>query len=140
MTMLVDRIRSRTRRQDGAVAVELMVVAPILIVILFAIVQFGLIWAALENYVSAAREGARYAAVRCEPDSSTGCTNALIATRVTNASTMALSGSPTANITCTSSTIGQLVTVSWSQNLSYSIPFFGSQTYSKTIQAAFRCE
>jgi Flp pilus assembly protein TadG len=128
------------RRQDGAVAVEFIIIGPILILILFAIVQFGLIWAALENYVSAAREGARYAAVRCQPDSSSGCTNALIAARVSAASTMAISGSPSANISCTTSTIGQLVTVSWSQNLSYNIPFFGARTYTKTIQAAFRCE
>jgi Flp pilus assembly protein TadG len=128
------------RREDGAVAVELIIVTPILVVLLFAIIQFGMIWSQLQTYVSAAREGARYAAVRCEPDSSAGCSNTLIGNRVRAASSYSISGSPTENIQCSSSTLGQLVTVSWSQNLSYSIPFFGSHTYTKTIGAAFRCE
>jgi len=130
----------RARREDGAVAVEFIIIAPILIIILFAIIEFGLVWTRLENYVGAAREGARYAAVRCQPDSSSGCSNALIETRVKNASAYAISGSPVANVQCGSSTIGQLVTVSWNQTISYSIPFFGAHSYTDTIKAAFRCE
>jgi Flp pilus assembly protein TadG len=134
------RLRN-VQAQDGAVAVEFIVIAPILIVILFAIIQFGIIWTRLENYVSAAREGARYAAVRCQPDSASGCSNGLVASRVAAASTAPIGpGSPSANVTCSNSTVGQLVTVSWAQDLSYSIPFFGSHTYSDTIRAAFRCE
>ena len=130
----------RARGENGAVAVELIIVTPILIVLLFAIIQFGLIWSRVQTYVSAAREGARYAAVRCQPDSSSGCSNGLIATRVAAASTYPISGSPAANITCATATMGQLVTVSWAQDLSYSIPFFGSHTYTNTIRASFRCE
>jgi Flp pilus assembly protein TadG len=122
------------------VAVELIIVAPILLVILFAIIQFGLIWSQLQTYISAAREGARYAAVRCQPDSSSGCNNTLIANRVASAATYPISGSPTENIQCGTSTLGQLVTVSWAQDLSYNIPFFGSHTYTNTIRASFRCE
>jgi len=122
------------------VAVELIVVTPIIVVILFGIIQFGTIWSQLENYLSAAREGARFAAVRCLPDSSTGCTNTLIKNRVNASTAFPVSGNPAENFQCSSSTIGQLVTVSWSQNLSYNIPFFGAHTYTKTIRAGFRCE
>jgi len=129
------------RREDGAVAVEFIIIAPILVIVLFAIIEFGIVWSQLENYVSAAREGARYAAVRCQPDSATGCTNTLIANRVTAASTDTISPGPvTANINCDTSTVGQLVTVSWQQDLTYSIPFLGTHTYTDTIKGSFRCE
>ena len=39
------------------------------------IVEFGIAFSQLNVYTGAAREGARYAAVRCEPDSTTGCTS-----------------------------------------------------------------
>ena len=39
-----------------------------------------------------------------------------------------------------SAAIGQSVTVSWTQNISISIPFWKSVTASKTIGAVFRCE
>ena len=143
-SMLVNRLRKRTRQEDGAVAVELVIITPILVIILFAIIQFGVIWSQMETYVSAAREGARYAAVRCQPDSSSGCTTGMVQARVATAAgsywnpskISGFSSSPT----CGTSTIGGLVTVSWSQQLSYSIPFLGAHTYTAQIKGAFRCE
>ena len=92
--------------------------------------------------MSAAREGARYAAVHCRPDATTGCTNSLISTKVTNSAVgyPVGPGSPSADRTCDSTNIGQPVTVSWSQNIPVQIAFFGTYTMSPTIKAVFRCE
>jgi Flp pilus assembly protein TadG len=57
------RITSRIRREDGQTMVEFALVVPILCLILFAILQFGILY---NNYVTvtdAARIGARKAAV-----------------------------------------------------------------------------
>ena len=57
------RIRTTVRGESGAAAVEFALIAPLLFMILFGIVQFGIAWSQKEIFVLAAREGARYAAV-----------------------------------------------------------------------------
>jgi len=136
--------RRRIRDEDGAVAVEFVLLLPVLIVILFGIISFGIAFWKMEIYVSAAREGARYAAVRCAPDSSTGCTNALVASRVATAAVgYPLSpGTPTENIVCNDATAaaGQSVTVSWAQRITIQIPFLPDLSRNVTVKGVFRCE
>ena len=55
--------RSRTARDSGASAVELALLMPILVVLLFGIAQLGLALSAKVSVTHAAREGARLAAV-----------------------------------------------------------------------------
>ena len=55
--------RFRRRRQNGQALVEFAVVANILVVLLLAIVQFGVVWMNYIAVTDAAREGARRAAV-----------------------------------------------------------------------------
>jgi hypothetical protein len=109
---------------------------------LFAIIEFGIALSKYEVYLSAAREGARYAAVRCQPGGPSGCTDALIASKVSSAAVgyPIGPGSPRGSIVCSSTTVGQNVQVSWEQDISISIPFFGDRTFTPTIQAVFRCE
>ncbi len=58
------RRRTRSNKGDrGAVAVEFALVAPILLVLLFGIIQYGLYFWAAQGGASAAREAARRAAV-----------------------------------------------------------------------------
>ena len=52
----VQRVR---RTEDGATAVEMALVTPILLVILFGIIQFGFAFYLQNNMVNAAREAAR---------------------------------------------------------------------------------
>ncbi|HEV8420043.1 MAG TPA: hypothetical protein VGR13_01665, partial [Actinomycetota bacterium] len=94
-------------------------------------------------YTGAAREGARYAAVRCFPNVS--CTNTLIAQRVTDAAVgyPIGPGSPAADKVCTSTNIGEEVTVSWSQNITVNVPFvpgLNPATFTRNVKAVFRCE
>jgi Flp pilus assembly protein TadG len=131
------------RDEAGAAAVEFAIVMVLLITIVFAIVSFGIAFSKLNVYTGAAREGARLAAVRCAP--TPPCTNAQIAARV-NAAAVGYPigpGSPSANVVCSNETVGQLVTVSWAQNITVDIPFvpgLNPATFTRTVKGVFRCE
>ena len=56
------RLRSR-RREGGAVAVEFALIFPLLAIIVFAIIQYGFYFWAMQGGSAAAREAARKAAV-----------------------------------------------------------------------------
>jgi Flp pilus assembly protein TadG len=134
-------IRKRIRKEEGAVAVEFAVIMILLSMILFGIIEFGITLSKYEVYLGAAREGARYAAVRCKPESSSGCTNTLIATRVQNAATgYSLSNAPTADKNCGDLNTGSEVTVLWNQHFSLRIPFVPDLSFDKDVKGVFRCE
>lgn len=119
---------------------EFALVLPLLVVILFAIIAFGIALMRTVNYVSAAREGARYAAVHCRPES-TSCTNTLIEDRVAQSANgnPIGPGSPTADRDC-AVTPGQLVTVSWEQEVPVHIPLLPDLTFTMSVAGTFRCE
>jgi Flp pilus assembly protein TadG len=137
--------RGSLSKEDGVAAVEFAIIMTLLFIVVFGIVEFGVAFSKLNVYTGAAREGARYAAVRCSPDSTTGCTNDLIASRV-NASAVGYPvgpGSPSADTVCSASNIGAPVTVSWSQNITVDIPFLPGMspiTYTRLVKGVFRCE
>jgi Flp pilus assembly protein TadG len=126
------------------VAVEFAILMVVLVTILLGVIQFGIAMSKVEVYVSAAREGARYAAVRCYPDSP--CTDTKIAARVVNAAVGYTigPGSPSASGVC-GDTIptGDPITVSWTQNFTINVPFvpgLNPLTISRPIEGVFRCE
>ncbi len=134
--------RFRIRGQGGAAAVEFAIIASLLLILVFGIIVYGLAFSKLEVLNAAAREGARYAAVRCEPDATT-CTNALISARVKSAAQpydTQIVNPITADRVCTDGTSGQAVTVSWTQSIPINIPLLPAFTYTKTIKGVFRCE
>ncbi|MBD1537476.1 pilus assembly protein [Arthrobacter sp. S13_S34] len=51
------------RKEKGAVAVEMAIVLPLLLLILLGIVEFGRVFNVQVSLTQAAREGARYAAI-----------------------------------------------------------------------------
>lgn len=57
------RVRRRLRRDRGAVAVEMALVTPLLVALVFGIIDFGRIFNAEIQLSQAAREGARIAAL-----------------------------------------------------------------------------
>jgi Flp pilus assembly protein TadG len=131
--------------EDGAAAVEFAIIMTLLFIIVFGIVEFGIAFSKLNVYIGAAREGARYAAVRCQPDTTTGCSDALIAARVDSSAVgYAIGpGSPSEDVVCSSANIGAFVTVSWTQNITVDIPFLPGLnpiTYTRTVRGVFRCE
>ena len=70
--------RFRRRHQDGQALVEFAVVANILVVLLLAIVQFGIVWMNYIAVTDAAREGARRAAVNRSSGQATMVSSAIV--------------------------------------------------------------
>jgi Flp pilus assembly protein TadG len=138
-----EKARRRTASENverGAAAVEFAILLPILVVIIFGVIAFGIAFARLETYISAAREGARFAAVHCQPDA-LSCTPALIATRVQDAAAgyPIGPGTPTADIDCAQNP-GLAVTVAWPQSIPINIPLIPDLSKTVTIKGVFRCE
>jgi Flp pilus assembly protein TadG len=135
-----EEIRVRSHDERGAVAVEFALLLPLLVVILFAIFAIGIALVRTVSYVSAAREGARYAAVHCRPEAAV-CTPDLIQARVTQAANgnPLGPGTPAADTDC-AVTPGSPVTVSWDQIVPVRIPLLPDLTFTMTVAGTFRCE
>ena len=122
---------------------EFAIVSVLLLIIVFGTIEFGIAFSKVNVYTGAAREGARYAAVQCNP--TPPCTNALILQRVKDSAVgyPIGPGSPTANLQCSDSNVGAEVTVSWNQSIRVNIPFvpgLNPATYTRNVRAVFRCE
>lgn len=61
---MIARFRPRRRSDDGASAVELALVLPILMLLIFGIISFGLYFAGALGLSNATREAARYGVVQ----------------------------------------------------------------------------
>jgi Flp pilus assembly protein TadG len=123
----------RRRSQEGAAAVEFALIASILFMVLFGIIEFGRLFSELEVLNSAAREGARVAAVRG--------TGTDVADAVEQAAQpYDLDEGPTADKVCNDSTSGQPVTVAWDQNFQFSVGLLPDFNQTMEIKGVFRCE
>ncbi len=111
--------------------VELALVMSILLIMVFGIIEFGRLFSRYQVFQGAAREGARVAAVR-GPD----WDDAVYAA----SQPYIPSSAPSASITCTEETIGEPVTVGWTQSFEVSIPFFPNIRRDVAIRGVFRCE
>ncbi len=118
----------RIKNNKGSVAVELALLLPILIMILFATFEFGL---AYNNYLAithAAREGARLAAVGKYDES-------IVQERAYPVTPTSISVSYPEG-----EEEGKPVKVTVSYDFPLEIPFFGSQTIPLSAQAEMRVE
>jgi len=87
MVLSFRRLGRKSRRSDGQALVEFALLVPLLIIIVLGIVEFGRIWMTMNVLASAAREGARVAAVT-SPDHTqveTAVENTLSAANITGA-------------------------------------------------------
>ena len=126
---------SSTRRNNerGAAAVEFALIASILFMMLFGIIEFGRIFSEMEVLNSAAREGARVAAVRG--------TSTQIQTAVADAADpYELDGTPLADKVCSDTTAGEPVTVSWEQTFKISVGILPPLDRDIEVKGVFRCE
>ena len=64
--------RLRSKNQEGAGLVEFAILAPLLVILLFGLLEFGLSLYAKEALTNASREGARYGVVYCSPRRTSG--------------------------------------------------------------------
>ena len=132
----------KTHDEEGAAAVEFALVFPLLIMILFGIIEFGRVYSEYQVYQGAAREGARFAAVRNA--SGTGPDIDAVRARVIDAAAPyggnVTSGSISVAPQCSASNVGGVVKVTWSQPVSITIPLLPDWTGNLPIKSAFRCE
>jgi Flp pilus assembly protein TadG len=144
--------RSRVRGERGTAAVEFALLLPVLLLILFGVIEWGKVFSQVEVYNGMAREGARCAAVQqAQADANlpvcsiyTSITGAipadgLYAPPASGSVSVTVTGGAGSPYPC-SGRIGQEATVAWTQPLSVAIPFFGSLSMSHPIEATFRCE
>lgn len=87
------------RETRGSALVEFAIALPVLLLLVFGIVDFGRALFALNNLTNAVREGARLASVQF-PDPTTGAAISAVRTRVNNyVSSFGGSGAYTVNVT-----------------------------------------
>jgi Flp pilus assembly protein TadG len=138
--MSMNARRRRAHDQQGAAMVEMALVLPLLLLILFGIIQFGLLLFRYQGMQTAAREGARVASI------GTNDTSAILA-RVDDTLDQLPFGSTEPITTVSPSSTrpcqgrsGQSVTVTVTYDNVVDLPLFPSKTKSLTATAEFRCE
>jgi Flp pilus assembly protein TadG len=89
-------IKSTIRNEDGQALTEFALVLPVMLLILFGIIQFGIIFNNYINVTAASRQGARTGAVSV----SSGCSGE--PSVITSAAQSAATGLNTSNMTVTS--------------------------------------
>jgi Flp pilus assembly protein TadG len=139
-------MHTKLQKEHGAAAVEFAIVASVLVMLVFGVLEFGLSFWQVQNLRAATREGARVAAVRGNP------------TQVSDAMVNASSGSLPSGFAgftispstgCTPQTVGQEVTVtitnaslaaSVRDAFTIQIPLMPNFTLNPTLSGTFRCE
>jgi Flp pilus assembly protein TadG len=131
--------RHHAAGERGAAAVEFALVLPILILLIFGIVEFSISYNRQQALHAAAREGARTASV---PSSTTSDINSAVTNAlqgVTFDSSPTITITPSASQPCLNRS-GQTVTVQVTANSQLDIPLWNNVTVSLSGQGQFRCE
>lgn len=134
-------VRGGLRREEGASAVEFAVIASLLFMLVFGIIEYGRIYSEFQVLQSAAREGARVAAVR----GSVGDIDARIDEAAQpyakqGAISVSVAGGAAGDPPCSTTTSGQAVTVSWTQHFEVLIGLLPPLNRDLEIKGVFRCE
>jgi Flp pilus assembly protein TadG len=122
--------RMHTNDERGAVAVEFALLLPLLLSLVFGIIQFGLALNEKLTLTHAAREGARAAVVGADP----------VAAVKDAATGLGLqSGDVTINTACSDKTSGEEASVTANGSFELSIPFATFGTLDLSSTAVMRC-
>lgn len=125
---MLGRRRRDSGRERGAVAVEFALVIPILLVVVFGIINLGFVFAQQIALSNGARQGARYATVddRTCDQIITETTNGAETVGMTAAQVPTPTISPSCSGTqkpCTGTPAGTNVTVTMTRPASWAVPF-----------------
>jgi Flp pilus assembly protein TadG len=128
------KARGVFRSQEGAAAVEFALIVGVLLLLVFGIIEFGRVFSELGVLRSAAREGARTAAVRGSED------DVRDAIQAADDPFEAELGSFSMSTVCDAETQGEQVTVSWEQPIEIDIVLLPDFNQDIEIEGVFRCE
>jgi Flp pilus assembly protein TadG len=125
--------------ERGTATVEFALVLPILVMLLFGIVEFSLMYNREQALHAAAREGGRVASLEASTQSAitTAVDGALSGTSFSSVRTITIS--PNVTQPCLNRT-GQTVTVTVAANDALDVPLWKNLTVALTGKAQFRCE
>jgi Flp pilus assembly protein TadG len=134
--------RARIDLEDGASAVEMALLAPLLFMLVFGIIGFGLAFLQVQSIRTAVREGGRAAAV--------GASISTTQQKTIAASSGSIPSSPASDVhvsgVCNPNNIGSDVTVTYntadlpSGGVIVKIPMMPDIHMTPVITARFRCE
>ncbi len=125
-----------TKSEKGAVAVEFALILPLLVLLIFGIIEFGRIYNLYLGVTHSAREGARIASVR----NGTGETDAEIKANIVERSALDITPSNVEIDPPNLNTPGQAITVRVHYPVTVSIPFFGSYSGELKSKGIMRIE
>lgn len=143
--MLQRFMRSRfVRELDAGPIVEFAIIAPVLVLMLIGVIELAWAFNTRNTYVTAVREGARFAAVQVAPTGNP-CTDHLAAIRtvVRSRVTAGVDAVPDANITCafaSGNVTVRIVNQPYVSRTRVSLPRFLSQAITLNATATFRWE
>lgn len=134
-------IPSRIHEERGAVVVEFAIIATLLVMLVFGLIEFGKTYSQYEVFLNAAREGARKGAVRADKPTILDAVNsAAVGYPITGPVSITVNEAPAGDQPCNDDNVGDDLKVSWDQEFSIQIPFLPDLTPTVTIRGVFRCE
>jgi Flp pilus assembly protein TadG len=125
------------RKEQGAAAVEFALILPILVILVFGIIEFGRAYNAQVSLTGAAREGARHMAVTWDAAGVTAAKSKVVAAAALDSNVaVSISVGGAADAPCAPS---KDATVEATYPLPYTIPLVGQGTWTVKGKAVMRC-
>jgi Flp pilus assembly protein TadG len=128
--------------QRGAAAVEMAIILPLLVILVFGIVQFSILWNRSQGLHAAAREGARIGSLpqTTQDDIEEAVRDALGG--VADPLDATITVSPNTTRPCDLQPPGARVVVTVTVDTEVMIPFFDGSPFTKTLEGEgeFKCE
>jgi Flp pilus assembly protein TadG len=136
----------RSRREQGASAVELALLFPVLAIFLFGIIEFGIAFLQVQSIRTGVREGGRVAAVGAQVSATQQKTVQASVGSIPSGQASNVQVSSSEGGRCTPQNIGSDVTVTYNTanlpggGVRIRIPLISDMLLTPVIKASFRCE
>jgi len=140
------RVPWRVRQEDGAAAIEFALVVPVLVLLLFGLIEFGMAFLQVQSIRAGVREGGRAAAVGAQVSTTQQRTVAGSVGAIPSGHTSLVQVQSSEGGRCTPQNIGSDVTVSYNTanlpggGVVVQIPLVPDIVMHPVIKASFRCE
>ena len=136
----------RASQQDGAAAIEFALIVPVLVLLLFGLIEFGMAFLQVQSIRAGVREGGRAAAVGAQVSTTQQRTVTGSVGAIPSGHTGLVQVQSSEGGRCTPQNIGSDVTVSYNTanlpggGVVVQIPLIPDIVIDPVIKASFRCE